>query len=118
MFEQSKPLGIPQSTRFSDEDALRCIDWREVTARLNAARDLRRVLRDDARGNGNVESFSEAAARYFRTRDCNEPDVNPDALEHGKGSPCIIPPSELLPYPQEELRGRGHALTGDARDTE
>ena len=29
-------------------DALRAIDWSELTARLNAARDLRRELRQEA----------------------------------------------------------------------
>jgi len=116
MIEQSNTLDAAQSPRFSDPDALRSIDWCEVTARLNAARDLRRFLHDDAKGNGNAESFSEAAARYFRTRDGNEPDVNPDALERGKGSPRMILPSD--PLPQEESHSRRHALTGDARDTE
>ncbi len=131
MFEKAQPVFYAHNARFAgpqpaqaaavapetltgradyipDEDAygeerLRIIDWSELTARLNAARDLRRVLKREARAdarnskNGGSEGFADAAARYFLSKDTSredsiqkgERDVNPVALEQRKGSSAI-----------------------------
>lgn len=100
----------------SGGDALRLMDWNELTARLNAARDLRHVLRRDARQNieANGSSFADAAARYFRAREDDERYVNPVALEQPKSSPGITLEGDKF----KELRAnvRGHTATGDARE--
>ncbi len=139
MFETAKPVPQAQDTRFSGKDALgddlqigsidsvpgeavegvdslRMMEWGELTARLNAARDLRIMLRRDANKAvaGNTGSFADAAARYFRTRDENEPDVNPVALEQFKGSPGMIQKRDELRT--QEACQKGHAAKGDARD--
>lgn len=69
-------------------DALRAIEWSELTARLNAARDLRRVLRRDSRMNidATASSFGDAAATYFQLLGESERAVNPDALGGSKAS--------------------------------
>lgn len=81
-------------------EALRMMEWSELSARLTASRDLRELLRRDAARNieTGTSSFADAAARYFRTRgeggdssgDNCEPGVNPVALERCKGSPSIV----------------------------
>ena len=75
-------------------DALRAIEWRELAARLNAARELRRELRQEAvlcAGTSGA-TFGDAAARFFQTLGNSERPVNPDALEGRKAS-CGISPS-------------------------
>ena len=66
--------------------ALKAIAWPELTARINAARDLRSVLRPDSACM--MASFTDAAAGYFASiedpADQDKRPVNPDALEHGK----------------------------------
>ena len=66
--------------------ALRAIAWPELTARINAARDLRSVLRRDSACM--MASFTDAAAGFFASADSfadeGKPTVNPDALGHGK----------------------------------
>jgi len=66
---------------------LRAVDWSEITARLNAARDLRLLLRNEVQSliEGSAASFGDAAASYFALLDDNEPDINLDALEQSKG---------------------------------
>ena len=87
-------------------DALRAMEWGELTARLNAARDLRRVLRRDSRMNIDVaaSSFGDAAATYFRSIGDSERLVNPVALEASKAS-CVI-----------DCKPDGEAAIGDDRD--
>ncbi len=62
--------------------ALRAFGWSELTARINAARDLRRVLRHE--GAYGAASFGDAAAAYFKPLDNGKRPVNHGALEHGK----------------------------------
>ena len=98
MFEKTPPIphldgtarfgGNPGAHDVSEEAQLRPIDWNELTARLNAARDLRRVLQRDVSSNGS--EFADAAARFLNARDGQETDVNLVALEHAKGSPGMI----------------------------
>ena len=87
-------------------DALRAIEWSELTARLNAARDLRRVLRRDTRVNidATASSFGDAAATYFQSIGESERLVNPDALEPSKAS-CRTP-----------RKPHGDVAIGDDRD--
>ncbi len=87
-------------------DALRAIEWGELTARLNAARDLRRVLRRDSRVNidATAASFGDAAATYFQSLGESERPVNPVALEPSKAWCATI------------RKPDGEAATGDARD--
>lgn len=67
-------------------DALRAVEWSEITARLNAARDLRLLLRSESQGRieAVAGSFGDAAASYFAMIDDNEPDVNLEALDCSK----------------------------------
>lgn len=68
-------------------NALRAIGWSELTARINAARDLREVLRrDSVRGGLSFASFGDAAASYFAAMGEGEQPVNPIALGADKAS--------------------------------
>lgn len=116
MFETSLPLSHPVSVGRHDGDsspgsakggdALRAIEWRELTARLNAARELRRELRQEASlcAGASGATFGDAAARFFNTLGDGERPVNPDALEACKAS-CGISSSAT-----------GKMARGDARD--
>ncbi|MEP3052165.1 MAG: hypothetical protein ABJP48_05405 [Erythrobacter sp.] len=83
-------------------EALRAIGWSELAARINAARDLREVLRSDsAQGALTVASFGDAAGSYFAAAsDCERP-VNPIALEARKASTAM------------PIRADGEAAKGD-----
>lgn len=81
-----------QSERFESRasrragDALRAVEWSEITARLNAARDLRLLLRNESQApiESVAASFGDAAASYFALLEDSEPDVNLDALGQSK----------------------------------
>lgn len=106
----------PGAGQASGGGALRMIEWSELTARLNAARDLRLVLRRDqhiAIGQASG-SFADAAARYFQSCEEREPDVNPVALEHPKCSPGIDPDHEGSH--DHDAHQRANAEAGDARE--
>jgi len=79
--------------------ALRAFGWTELAARINAANDLREVLRRD--NTAFIASFSDAAAGYFAAADEGKPDVNPDAL-------CDRKSSELM-----DVEAEGDPNTGD-----
>ena len=103
MFEKNPPVpsgstASAEASRFGIEGGahelahgalLRRIDWSELTARLNAARDLRRVLRPNPNNVGCEGEFADAAARFLNGRDENQTDVNLVGLEQNKGSPRI-----------------------------
>ena len=125
MFESAQPFLHAQTGRFAEPDSgspeasgatLRVMDWSELTARLNAARDVRHVLRRDAnRGiKASADCFADAAARYFRTKEEGERDVNPVALEQSKGSPGIV--TELQGLEEKEAQIPGKAEEGVARE--
>ena len=101
-------------------DALQKLEWSELSARLAAARDLRLLLRRDAsRGDtGGHASFADAASQYFRTRNDSEPDVNPVALEHCKGSQGNVHKRDqaFQGLSPTEARKNGHAATGHSRE--
>jgi hypothetical protein len=67
-------------------EALRAVEWSEITARLNAARDLRLLLRGESQGRieAVAASFGDAAASYFAMIEDNEPAINLDALDASK----------------------------------
>ena len=73
--------------------ALRAIGWAELAARINAANDLREVLRRD--NTAFIASFSDAAAGYFAAPEEEKRNVNPDAL-------CDRKSSELLGFEAED----------------
>lgn len=101
MFEKAKPFnaqsgarseGRSAQERFASRparragEALRALEWSELTARLNAARDLRLLLRTES--HATIEeaaaSFGDAAASYFALLDDSEPGVNRDGLGQSK----------------------------------
>ncbi|MEL7199457.1 MAG: hypothetical protein AAGL10_14190 [Pseudomonadota bacterium] len=104
--------GTSDAVSRKGSDALRALDWNELTTRLKAARELRVLLRRDIQepiGTG-AASFGDAAARYFRDelneagKEYERP-VNLDALEGRKASQSIA------------ANTKGNATTGDARET-
>lgn len=72
--------------------ALRAIGWSELSARINAARDLRQVLRSDP--TLMTASFGDAAAGYFASGNQSKRAVNPDALEGSKTRQAMEPVSK------------------------
>jgi hypothetical protein len=64
------------------------VAWSELTARLNAARDLRLLLRSESQAliEPEAASFGDAAASYFAMIEDNEPAINLDALDCSKAS--------------------------------
>lgn len=127
MFEKTEPLIPAQSDRNIAEGAahdagnrpaesLRQFEWSELTARLNAARDLRMVLRHDSDlSEGNNAGLADAATRYFRTKDDGKRAVNPVALGGSKASYGISSGIE----DDAQLNGlhrRGYAVNGHARE--
>lgn len=120
MFENANPSKDLQAARFADAErldgALRPLEWRELTARLNAARDFRQVLLSEAACGTRAASSSlaDAAVRYFRTKDDEKPNVNPVALSESKGSPVIV--DGIVGADQETAQGRGRVTHGDARE--
>ena len=92
-------LTVPANPGRSGGKALRAIGWSELTARINAARDLRTVLRRDS--TILTTSFSDAAAGYFSKIEDSKPAVNPDALEGGKSCDGT------------EMHAEGEAAEGD-----
>ena len=86
MFE-GNPISAPGFPR-GEGTALRAIGWGELTARLNAAHDLRDLLRRE--NVCMVASFADAAAGFFGDAgdDAKHEQrvVNPDVLEHRKST--------------------------------
>jgi len=89
----SSHTGHARSARVGD--ALRAIEWSELAARLNAARELRRELRHEAIlcAGATGAKFGDAAAGFFNSVGLkntihSERPVNPDGLEASKGSAC------------------------------
>lgn len=93
------------------------MEWGELTARLNAARDLRLLLRleNQAPIEAVAASFGDAAASYFALLDDDEPDVNPDALGQSKGLGARVSPSEAN-RPGDKTGSHADASRGDAKE--
>lgn len=135
MFEKAKPLPahldagrsdpatISGSERFAGPaarrggDALRALEWSELTARLNAARDLRNLLRSDSLApiEAAAASFGDAAASYFALLDHDEPDFNLDALGQWK-DPTMHDRARDANRPDTMTRSPSDAPRGAARD--
>lgn len=77
-------------------DALRAVQWSEITARLNAARDLRLLLRSASQApiEAVAASFGDAAASYFALLDSNEPAVGHGALGQSKALSATLATNE------------------------
>ncbi len=98
-------------------EALRALEWSELTARLNAARDLRLLLRTESHApiEQAAASFGDAAASYFALLDDSEPVVNLDTL----GQPKAL--GAKVDFDQANRPGDAKGLPsdapcGDARD--
>lgn len=98
-------------------EALRALEWTELTARLNAARDLRLLLRTESHApiEQAAASFGDAAASYFALLDDSEPGVNLDTLGQSKalgakvGADAANRTGDAKGFPSD-------APCGDARD--
>lgn len=127
MFEKAKPFAaggaFDGDPRFAGHparragDALRVVEWGELTARLNAARDLRLLLRTESQApiEAVAASFGDAAASYFALIDDHEPAVNRDGLGHLKSPGAKVG----LDQPNDPGHAEGtssDAPSGDARD--
>jgi hypothetical protein len=99
-------------------DAMRALEWSELTARLNAARDLRLLLRSEAQApiEAVAASFGDAAASYFALLDDGEPELNHDALGQLKGPAANIASNDVN-RPGHAKGLTSDAPRGDARDT-
>lgn len=137
MFEKPKTFQAPHSAsggafgtdeRFAGRsarragDALRVVEWSEITARLNAARELRLLLRTESSApiESVAASFGDAAASYFALLDDGEsagkPGVNRDALGQSKVFGANYAHYDAnRPHPAEGQTS--DAARGDARDT-
>jgi len=106
----------PRQTRRTGE-ALRAMEWSELTARLNAARDLRLLLRTEnqAQIEAAAASFGDAAASYFALLEDSEPPVNPDALGQSK-RPGVKVEAGHANRPENANGTRSDAPRGAARD--
>jgi hypothetical protein len=128
MFEKSPSFGrvSPAPAGRSDDEvralpprrgdtALKAIEWCDLAARLEAARDLRLALRHEARRHieDTAASFSDAAAQYFRTLEQSKQPVNLGSLGEHKGSAPIVPDDETDTATGMLLAGFGR---DDAKD--
>jgi hypothetical protein len=77
--DQSEPLG--------GADSLRMLGWAELSARLGAARDYRRLMVVELRSGGG--SFDGGSARRLASFAQGKRDINPIALTNGKMPGCI-----------------------------
>lgn len=106
----------PRQARRNGE-ALRAMEWSDLTARLNAARDLRLLLRTE--GQAPIEavaaSFGDAAASYFALLEDSEPDINPDALGQSKHPGAKVDDAHAN-RPENANGIRSDAPRGAARD--
>ena len=103
MFEKAKPFlaqpgSVAESARVASRparrggEALRAVEWSELTARLNAARDLRILLRTESQApiEPSAASFGDAAASYFALIDNSEQVGNLDALGQSKALGSMV----------------------------
>ncbi|WP_285712461.1 hypothetical protein [Erythrobacter oryzae] len=106
----------PRQARRNGE-ALRAMEWSELTARLNAARDLRLLLRTENQApiEAAAASFGDAAASYFALLEDSEPPVNPDALGQSKPQGAMVDAAQAN-RPENANGTRSDAPRGAARD--
>ena len=139
MFEKPKSLQAPRGAirtsggafgaeeRFAGRaprrggDALRAVEWGEITARLNAARDLRLLLRTESVApiEAVAASFGDAAASYFALLEDgesgSEAGVNRDALGQSKALGAKLPENDAN-RPHDAEGQTSDAPHGDLRD--
>jgi hypothetical protein len=98
-------------------EALRAMEWSELTARLNAARDLRLLLRNESAApiEAVAASFGDAAASYFALLEEREPDINLDALGQSKHPGAMVDAVDAN-RPENANGTRSDALRGAARE--
>jgi hypothetical protein len=98
-------------------EALRAVEWSEITARLNAARDLRLLLRTESQApiEAVAASFGDAAASYFALLDDSEPGVNHDALGQSKALGAM-PDTNDANRPNNAEGASSNVARGDARE--
>lgn len=98
-------------------EALRAVEWSEITARLNAARDLRLLLRTESQTpiEAAAASFGDAAASYFALLDDSEPGVNLDALGQSKALDAMGDTNEAN-RPNNAEGPSSDVARGDARE--
>jgi hypothetical protein len=98
-------------------DALRAMEWSELTARLTAARDLRLLLRSESQApiEGHAASFGDAAASYFALLDDSPGEGDRAALGQSKGSAAMLSPSHAGCH-TEKTGSHADSPNGDARD--
>jgi hypothetical protein len=79
--------------------SLHAVSWADLSARLAAARDLRKALAQDENGEG---SFDAASARWIADHADlvgGKPDVNPDDLGNRKAVDPMASDGSALPMP-------------------
>lgn len=98
-------------------DALRAVEWGELTARLNAARDLRLLLRTESQTaiDAIAASLGDAAASYFALLDDSEQGANRENLGQSKALAARVGRSDAQGSERAE-RSNSDAPRGDARD--
>ncbi|WP_155646338.1 hypothetical protein [Erythrobacter donghaensis] len=106
----------PRPARRNGE-ALRAMEWSELTARLNAARDLRLLMRIESQApiEAVAASFGDAAASYFALLEESELPINPDALGQSK-HPGTIMNAAHANRPENASGPRSDAPRRAARD--
>jgi len=132
MFENAQPPALPLGAAAAPSIAshevagvaevvpLRMVEWSELTARLNAARDLRQLLRKDVRAKLGVAeaegdiAFADAAARFFRANEEDQRPVNHKGLEPCKPSSGIYP--EATDRPDIKVTSAAPVPKGNAQD--
>jgi hypothetical protein len=108
MFAKHPPLpDDAEAAPQGDAKQLRRLEWSELAARLDAARDLRRVLASEAaRRQTGTTSFAGAASRFFGSSQHREPKFNPGDLERSKGPTYMV----------DALTDRGAQMQGAVGD--
>ena len=93
--------------------SLQPVSWADLSARLSAARDLRKALDADENGEG---SFDAASARWIAKHApdhldpdhlAGKPDVNPDRLGNFKSADGMADAERALAMPRTRLGDRG-----------
>ena len=95
------------------EASLQSVSWADLSSRLSAARDLRKVLSREGDGGEGEGSFDAASARWIADHAAvnadGEPDVNPDDLGNLKAVDPMAGRERALPLARDRMGGRGKA---------
>jgi hypothetical protein len=100
MFEDKPPS--------QDAASLQAVSWADLSARLSAARDLRKALEEDENGEG---SFDAASARWIADHASDhlteKSAVNRDRLANLKPASAMADAERALSMPPTRLGDRG-----------